>query len=168
MNKTIVNDSYTGMSSLNATVHLKVTPLKGRIDKLSVGFTFFRTNEVPPYKLIDRVAGGTINTEEAFSKAIEVSSELNVTSRDLPGWTRSYVDYISQTSSESFKKECKIDMDITELTVEGQKLTWDALYAQKPNEVYAYKELRDKGDRSSSSYKYNRNTFIKNYIDRSL
>lgn len=52
-------------------------------------------------------------------------------------------------------------MDITELTVEGQKLTWDALYAQKPNEVYAYKELRDKGDRSSSSYKYNRNTFIK-------
>lgn len=37
MNKTIVNDSYTGMSSLNATVHLKVTPLKGRIDKLSVG-----------------------------------------------------------------------------------------------------------------------------------
>ena len=113
MNKTIVNDSYTGMSSLNATVHLKVTPLKGRIDKLSVGFTFFRTNEVPPYKLIDRVAGGTINTEEAFSKAIEVSSELNVTSRDLPGWTRSYVDYISQTSSESFKKECKIDMDIT-------------------------------------------------------
>ena len=27
--------------------------------------------------------------------------------------------------------------------------------------------MRDKGDRSSSSYKYNRNTFIKNYIDRS-
>lgn len=107
------------------------------------------------------MAGGTINTEEAFSKAIEVFSELNVTSRDLPGWTRSYVDYISQTSSESFKKECKIDMDITELTVEGQKLTWDALYAQKPNEVYAYKELCDKGDRSSSSYKYNWNTLSK-------
>lgn len=80
------------------------------------------------------MAGGTINTEEAFSKAIEVSSELNVTSRDLPGWTRSYVDYISQTSSESFKKECKIDMDITELTVEGQNADLGCLVCPKTDE----------------------------------
>ena len=150
---------YT-QNKLDVSLKLKVIPMKGKIDKLSVSYELYKGDT---YNLGARVGSGKIEINTPFDAPVTVTSKLEVP--DYKPWINSmdYEKYIRNNSVEAIMKQCHISMNSPELTIDGMtynmKIFWDKI----PYYATHYKELRQ--DTASADYKDCRDTFIKEEID---
>lgn len=149
----------------SAYVVLKITPLKGDIDKIKISYRLFHTKEELPYRVNDQMGGGEVIVEKPISQPIVVENEMTL-SIGYPGLNPSYYDYFYNTPIEKIKQSCKLDASVTEVKKNGETINWLTISDKKPYCVYDYKEFVKKGDTSSSEYMRERDSFIHDYIDR--
>lgn len=156
-----VSESWSG-KNLDASVRLKVTPLRGKIDKMSAKYTLYRTDKTEPdtYTMAEHLGAGKIEIENPFDAPVIVESKLSISD----SWIGHWYDYVCDTSADVLKKKCKLYAPFPDLMIGGEHIEIMALLDKKPSCVYDYKET--KRDTSSSEYKSNREEFIRKYIDK--
>lgn len=147
---------------LDVSARLKVVPLRGKIDKMSVSYVLFRTDKTDhkTYNIAEHLGEGKIEIENPFDMPIIVDSKLRISNN----WISSWYDYVCDTPADVLKKKCKLYPNSPNLMVGGENIEMMALYDKRPSYVYEYKEA--KGDTSSLSYKSSREKFIKKCIDK--
>lgn len=156
-----VSESWGGRH-LDVSARLKVVPLRGKIDKMSVSYVLYRTDKTDheTYTIAEHLGSGKIEIESPFDTPIVVDSKLSVSNN----WISRWYDYVCDTPADVLKKKCKLYAPSPELMVGGENIDLMALYDKRPSYVYEYKEA--KSDTSSSSYKSSREKFIKKCIDK--
>lgn len=160
--KSWVDDSWGfTVNKLDVSLKLKVTPLKGKIDKLSVSYALYKGSE---HTLGAHVGDGSIEIDTPFDSPEIVSSQLKI--GDYKPWINNedYKVYIRNNSVETIKKQCHIYLHSPTLTIDGKKFDTIIFYDKIPYYANRYKELRN--DTTSSDYKFCRDTFIKGEIDK--
>lgn len=156
-----VSESWSG-KHLDASARLKVIPLRGKIDKMSVSYVLYRTDKTDPktYTIAEHLGSGKIEIENPFDEPVIIDSKLSISNN----WMNHWYDYVCDTPADVLKKKCRLNAPFPDLMVGGENIEIMALYSKKPSCVYEYKEAQS--DTSSSSYKLNREEFIKKYIDK--
>ena len=160
--KSWVDNSWGfAVNQLNVSLKLKVTPLKGKIDKLSVSYVLYKGSK---HTVRAHVGGGKIEIDSPFDSPIIVSSQLAI--GDYKPWVdnEDYKAYIRNNSIETIKKQCHISLDSPTLTIDGKQFDMMVFYDKIPYYANRYKELRK--DTTSSDYKLCRDVFIRGEIDK--
>ncbi|MFS2719437.1 hypothetical protein AAH048_08690 [Parabacteroides merdae] len=160
--KSWIDDSWGfAVNKLDVSLKLKVTPLKGEIDKLSVSYVLYKGSE---HTLGAHVGGGNIEIDTPFDSPEIVSSKLKI--GDYKPWMNNedYKAYIRNNSVETIKKQCHISLNSPTLTIDGKKFDMRTFYDKIPYYANRYKELRN--DTASSDYKLCRDVFIRGEIDK--
>ena len=160
--KSRVDNSWGfAVNYLDVSLKLKVTPLKGKIDKLSVSYVLYKGNEPTVGAL---VGSGKIEIDSPFDSPKIVSSKLSI--GDYKPWVNyeDYEAYIRNNSIETIKRQCHISLSSPTLTIDGKLFNNRVFYDKIPYYANRYKELRK--DTASSDYKLCRDIFIKEEIDK--
>lgn len=160
--KSWVDDSWGySRNKLDVSLKLKVIPMKGKIDKLSVGYVLYKGNT----ENIGAYAGnGKIEIDAPFDTPVTVTSKLEVA--DYKPWMSStdYKEYIRNNSVETIMKQCHISVNSPELTIDGMVYNLKVFSDKIPYYATHYKELRQ--DTASADYKDCRDSFIREEIDK--
>lgn len=164
--KEVRNDPMFNIRDLNAYVLIRVKPLRGKVDKLTVHYLLFHTNKTHSsnYTLNEQLGSGKLEINTPFENNVEYESKLDV-SIGYPGVIQSWYNYVCDTPVENIKRKCKLHINSIEVTVNGKTLNDREIASETPNYVYAYKKAVCQGDRTSSDYVNNREKFVKNFID---
>ncbi|MDC1753502.1 hypothetical protein POY80_13725 [Bacteroides uniformis] len=160
--KSWVDDSWGfTVNKLDVSLKLKVTPLKGKIDKLSVSYVLYKGSE---HTLGAHVGGGSIEIDTPFDSPEIISSQLKI--GDYKPWINNedYKAYIRNNSVETIKEQCHISLNSPTLIIDGKKFDMTVFYDKIPYYANRYKELRN--DTASSDYKLCRDVFIRGEIDK--
>lgn len=155
---------WNDMKRLEASARVKVTPLRGKIDKLSANFILYRTDKTDPskYTIGEHLGSGEIEIEKNFNAPVMAESELTISS----SWLSSWYDYVCDTPVEVLKKKCKLHVSSPIVTVNGEEIDIMSLYEKKPSYITGYKDAKAKGDTSDSHYIRYREEFIQDCIDK--
>lgn len=155
--KEFVPDHWTGEKEIKVSAQLKVTPLKGRIDKLSATWGLTK-NADGSYPLGD----GKIEIDTPFEQTITVNCALRI----FRVWysDRTCENYFRNTPANTIKRKTYFYTSSIEVTSNGNVINNQMFYDMRPYNAVFYQEERNNPD--DRDFKRHREELAKAYIDR--
>lgn len=154
--KKFVPDRWSGEKRVEVTARIRVTPLKGKIDKLSATFSMTKNEETFP------LGDGKIAVNTPFEQPVAVDGGIRI----FRAW---YTDntcesYFANTPANTIKQKAYFHISGVEVTV-GDKLVNDKIFFDlRPYDAVFYQDERNNPD--SEDFKRYREELAKMYIDR--